>query len=303
MLTTKMIGNRIGEARKKINLSQSQLAEQLFISAQAVGKWERGESLPDIITLNRLAEILCVDLNYFSANPERAWDGSDENQYSSESSVKQIPAIPQNDPVKRPKWDMSQSNWVDADFSGLKNLHEKFSSSNMQRCKFNGSDLPGLLLRGNNVDNCDFSDSNITNAHIQRSNLANNKFVACSLNETNFSGSYISKCDFTNADFSDVTIKDGGFEKNSINGAVLKRTSFIGSYIGDTVFEGMLEDCYFERCDFKRVTFQNATLVNTFFKNNSLKRIKFVDCQADRLTYEFLKSGKADLSGITLIAE
>lgn len=30
---------------------------------------------------------------------------------------------------------------VDADFSGLKNLHEKFSSSNLQGCKFFGSDM------------------------------------------------------------------------------------------------------------------------------------------------------------------
>ncbi|MBM6753145.1 helix-turn-helix transcriptional regulator, partial [Mediterraneibacter glycyrrhizinilyticus] len=63
-----MIGERITEARKKKSVSQAGLAELLFISPQAVGKWERGESMPDIITLNRLAEILEVDLNYFSEN-------------------------------------------------------------------------------------------------------------------------------------------------------------------------------------------------------------------------------------------
>jgi hypothetical protein len=40
---------------------------------------------------------------------------------------------------EKSEWDMSHGNWVDADFSGLKNLHEKFSSSNMLRCKFIGS--------------------------------------------------------------------------------------------------------------------------------------------------------------------
>ncbi|MBK9196900.1 MAG: helix-turn-helix transcriptional regulator [Flavobacteriales bacterium] len=63
-----IIGTRITDARKKLNLSQAQLAERLFISPQAVGKWERGESFPDIVTVNRLAEILGVDLNYFSGN-------------------------------------------------------------------------------------------------------------------------------------------------------------------------------------------------------------------------------------------
>jgi transcriptional regulator with XRE-family HTH domain len=67
-METRMIGNKIAEARKKINISQALLARQLFISSQAVGKWERGESLPDISTLNHLAEILGVDLNYFSEN-------------------------------------------------------------------------------------------------------------------------------------------------------------------------------------------------------------------------------------------
>ncbi len=66
MLNTPTVGNKIAAARKKINISQAGLAQQLFISAQAVGKWERGESMPDIMTLNRLAELLGVDLNYFS---------------------------------------------------------------------------------------------------------------------------------------------------------------------------------------------------------------------------------------------
>ncbi|MDD2688059.1 MAG: helix-turn-helix transcriptional regulator [Bacteroidales bacterium] len=70
MLDTKKIGNKIAEARKKLTISQAQLAQKLFISPQAVGKWERGESMPDIITLNRLAEILGVDLNYFSEDKE-----------------------------------------------------------------------------------------------------------------------------------------------------------------------------------------------------------------------------------------
>ena len=71
--------------------------------------------------------------------------------------------------------------------------------------------------------------------------------------------------------------------------------------LADLVFDGTLEDCYFENCFFKKVTFRNSKLVNTFFKNNSLKGVRFTDCQADRITYEFLKSGKADLTGIEIV--
>jgi len=292
-----MIGNKIAEARKKTNISQAQLAERLFISSQAVGKWERGESMPDIITFNRLAEILGVDLNYFS----ESFHSEATEITPVESVVNQPDELPSAKQKKKLSWDMSRGNWVDADFSGLKNLHEKFSSSNMQRCKFIGSDLTGLLLKGNNVDSCDFSGSDFSSSHIQGSNLANNLFKDCSLKETEFSGSHIKGCDFTGADFTGMLFKLGGFEKNIIADAVWNRTSFNAMYIADIVFDGIMDDCYFENCAFKKVTFQHSTLTNTFFKNKNLKGIRFIDCQADRMTYEFLKNGKADLTGITLL--
>jgi len=307
MLTTMMIGNKIAEARKKTNLSQAQLAERLFISSQAVGKWERGESMPDIITFTRLAEILGVDLNYFLESSHSATT----EMAPAEALVKQPAELPGGKQKKRLSWDMSRGNWVGADFSGLKNLNEKFSSSNMQRCKFIGSDLSGLHLKGNNVDSCDFSGSDFGSSHIQASNLVNNLFRDCSLKDTKFSESYISGCDFTGADFTGVGFNSGGFagvavksgdtEKNTIADAVWNCTSFNAMYLADIVFQGAIEDCSFENCAFARVIFRNATLINTFFKNKSLKRIRFIDCQADRMTYEFLKNGKADMSGISLL--
>jgi transcriptional regulator with XRE-family HTH domain len=297
MLNTKMIGNKIAEARKKINISQAQLAQHLFISSQAVGKWERGESMPDIITLNRLAEILGVDLNYFS----ESFQSAATEMAPVESLVKQSDELPSGKQKKKLSWDMSRGNWVDADFSGLKNLNEKFSSSNMLRCLFIGSDMSGLLLKNNNVNSCDFSGSDISSSHIQRSNLFNNLFKDCSLKETEFSESYIMDCDFSGADFKEAEFKSGGFQNNPIANAVWNRTSFIGMQIVDIVFDGIVEDCSFENCVFKKVTFQNSTLINTFLKNKSLKGIRFIDCQVDKLTYAFLKNGKADLTGITLI--
>jgi len=298
MLNTKKIGNKIAEARKKINISQAQLAQRLFISPQAVGKWERGESMPDIITLNRLAEILDVDLNYFSESIEPVATEITPVEFSEKKSAE----LPAGNQKKKLSWDMSRGNWVDADFSGLKNPHEKFSSSNMQRCLFIGSDMSGLLLKNNNVDSCDFSGSDFRNSHIHNSNLSNNLFKDCSLKETEFSGSYIYGCDFTDTDFTGVVVKSGGLEKITIANAMWNRTSFIDTQIADIVFDGTLEECYFENCKFTRVTFQNSTLLNTFFKNNkNLKRIRFIDCKADRITYAFLKNGKADLTGITLL--
>jgi len=296
-MENKKIGNKIVEARKKVNISQAQLAQLLFISPQAVGKWERGESLPDIITLNRLAGILGVDLNYFSEN----FQSVVTEMTPVEPLVKQSADLPSTEQKKKLSWDMSRGNWAGADFSGLKNLHEKFSSSNMQRCLFIGSDMSGLLLKSNNVDSCDFSGSDISGSHIQSSNLLNNSFGDCSLKGTEFSESYVMGCDFSGADFTGAAFKSGGFQSNPIANAVWNQTSFIDMQIAEIVFGSKVEDCSFENCAFKKVTFQNTMIINTFFKNKSLKGIRFIDCQVDRMTYEFLKNGKADLSGITLL--
>ena len=51
------LGERIALARKQAGLSQGQLGEQLGVSRQAVGKWENGESTPDIANCAALAEL------------------------------------------------------------------------------------------------------------------------------------------------------------------------------------------------------------------------------------------------------
>ncbi|PKP12085.1 MAG: transcriptional regulator [Bacteroidetes bacterium HGW-Bacteroidetes-4] len=306
MLTTKIIGQKIAEARKKINLSQAALAERLFISSQAVGKWERGESMPDLITFNRLAELLGVDLNYFSENFSSHFnvESQSESQVNKSAEIstqnKKFSGISNK---KKLTWDMSHGNWVDADFSGLKNLHEKFSASNMQRCLFIGSDLSELLLKNNHVEGCDFSASNIKNSHLQGSYLSNNKFTKCSLRGAVFSGSHINDCDFNGADLSGVEFRTGVITHSMLEKAIWYNTSFTGMQLGNLVFDGTLEDCYFENCAFDMITFKNARIINTFFKNKSLKRIRFIDCQADKLTYEFLKLGKANLNGISRVID
>lgn len=298
MVNSKMIGSKIAEARKKTGVSQTRLAGQLFISPQAVGKWERGESIPDILTIIRLAEILGVDLNYFS---DDTGSGGGEISSAGPAAIKPT-AFTAGKQKGKMNWDMSRGNWIDADFSGLKNLNEKFSSSNMLRCRFNGSGLSRLLLKSNNVGNCDFTDSDLGGSSIKMSNLSGNIFKNCSLKEAELLESFIGDCDFTGADFTGTVLKYGGIERSDIHDTVMNQTTFSSMYIGDMVFGGTIQDCFFENCAFTRVRFENATLLNTFFKGNrKLKRISFINCKADRLTHEFLKQGKANLAGITLL--
>lgn len=302
MLNSKSIGSKIAIARKKINLSQAELAQQVSISPQAVGKWERGESMPDISTLNRLAGILGVDLNYFSdsfqTNEARTSTSETFNKKTSENLIqKPTNKFPWN-------WDMSQGNWTDADFSGLKNLKEKFSSSNMKNCKFINADLSGLILGKNNIELCDFSGSDIRDSKIQSSNLSNNKFNKCSFIDTELYKSNIEKCDFSEADFSGTEIIETNLERNDVNNVVWKFTKFLKSNLSNTTFTGTFEDCHFEHCAFYGVKFENATILNTFFKyNDRFKKVQFVNCKVDSITYAFLKNNQANLTGITMIAE
>ena len=56
------IGKFIASLRKEKNLTQQELGDKLFVTDKAVSKWERGLSLPDISLLNKLAEILDVEV-------------------------------------------------------------------------------------------------------------------------------------------------------------------------------------------------------------------------------------------------
>ena len=54
------LGKRIVQNRKRLGLTQDQLAEKLGVTAQAVSKWENDQSCPDITMLPRLADIFGI---------------------------------------------------------------------------------------------------------------------------------------------------------------------------------------------------------------------------------------------------
>lgn len=54
------IGKRIMKNRKRLGLTQDQLAEKLGVTAQAVSKWENDQSCPDISVIPQLADIFGI---------------------------------------------------------------------------------------------------------------------------------------------------------------------------------------------------------------------------------------------------
>ena len=58
----KKTGIIISDARKKVKMTQKDLADKLYVSDKAVSKWERGLCFPDISVLIPLTEILNISL-------------------------------------------------------------------------------------------------------------------------------------------------------------------------------------------------------------------------------------------------
>ena len=63
------IGANIARLRKQSRMTQAELAERLNYSDKAVSKWERAESMPDVLTLMLLAEQFGTDVNELLSDP------------------------------------------------------------------------------------------------------------------------------------------------------------------------------------------------------------------------------------------
>ncbi len=64
-------GEIIKDIRKKNNLTQKELADKLYVTYQAVSKWENNKSIPDISILQNISKMFNIDLNYLTNNKKR----------------------------------------------------------------------------------------------------------------------------------------------------------------------------------------------------------------------------------------
>lgn len=84
------IAQRLAELRRERGFSQESLAEQLGLSRQAVSKWERAESAPDMGNLIALADLYDVTLDeLLRVSPEVEEDMRFESQERAESAEAQ----------------------------------------------------------------------------------------------------------------------------------------------------------------------------------------------------------------------
>ena len=63
MIDAVQVGKKITKLRRKMSLSQEELASSLFITRQCLSKWELGLSLPNIEMIISLTKILNVSID------------------------------------------------------------------------------------------------------------------------------------------------------------------------------------------------------------------------------------------------
>ena len=61
----------IYELRTKNGLSQDELAEKVFVTRQAVSRWENGETVPNTETLKLLSNLFGVSINTLLGSPRQ----------------------------------------------------------------------------------------------------------------------------------------------------------------------------------------------------------------------------------------
>ena len=62
MLNTEEFGRRLANLRHQSGKKQREVADELGVTPQAVSKWERGLSCPDILMLDELSTSLGVTI-------------------------------------------------------------------------------------------------------------------------------------------------------------------------------------------------------------------------------------------------
>ncbi len=75
MFKPETLAKNIKTCRKKLGMTQAGLADRLFVSSQAISKWESGQSVPDLSNLCVIAEIFSTSIDNLTGNNTTLEDG------------------------------------------------------------------------------------------------------------------------------------------------------------------------------------------------------------------------------------
>ena len=87
------LGRKLKEVRMKANLTQEQVAEELFVSRQTISNWENEKSYPDIISIIKLSDLYSISLDELLKGDQKMIKHLDESTNIVKSNKKLIGAI------------------------------------------------------------------------------------------------------------------------------------------------------------------------------------------------------------------
>ena len=85
-MNKQLFGAYVAENRKRLGMTQTQLAARLHVTDKAVSKWERGLSYPDVTLLEPLAEALSVSIDALLRCRMPADEGKEQTMTEERSS-------------------------------------------------------------------------------------------------------------------------------------------------------------------------------------------------------------------------
>jgi len=109
LLDLVQIGKKLTDERLKKQMTQEELAETLYVSHQAVSKWERGISLPSVDNLVFLTdlyripleELLCMEAPSLDKNLDRLFEEHDRSFVIHESTLGRLKGIKLEDIIHK----------------------------------------------------------------------------------------------------------------------------------------------------------------------------------------------------------
>lgn len=271
MINAKIISERIATARKDSGITQSDLARKINMSPQNVSKWERGESLPDAVTLKAIADTLNKEIAYFYG----------ENGDEQGSCVKNSPANKSDDKKPRATLNNCADKWKNLDLS-----HSKMDCYDFKYARF---------------ENCDFSS-----ADFNKNKLPYTEFIRCNLNQANFAECDIFRADFKNCDMIETVFDNAELDRSDFADCTLKNMNFKNMPFNSSCRACLIENVTFENVDFKsaifkKTIFENCVFTNCTFVECDFRHTTFKSCTTDKISYGFLSISKADIKDFKIL--
>lgn len=263
MVNAKIISERIATARKASGITQSDLARKINMSPQNVSKWERGESLPDAVTLKAIADTLNKDIAYFYGET----DGANDTCATCSPDTK----------INKPR---ATLNDCAGKWKGLDMSHSKMDCYNFKYAHF---------------EDCDF-----TSADFNKNKLPYTEFIRCNLCQADFTECDIFRADFKNCDVIETAFDNAELDQSDFIDCNLKDMNFKNMPFNSSCRACLIENVIFENIDFKsamfkKTVFENCVFTNCTFADCDFRHTTFKACTADKISYGFLSISKADI--------